>query len=303
MLRKLSVTFLFFFYYLSAANDVTKQKDLSLFYRNLLNQNVSLGGSFAADDETNSKSIESEDLKNKPGSELLGKVDDKDKEKESENKEQAEERNRSKESNRRIEKHRKEKDNKSPKAKEKCSRRNYEQEQESQRHARSPDRHRRHHEHSRRRRSNSDSDENRKGHSSHSHRTRERKRQSRSDGGESRHRHSERRLTSHDEHKHSDHSERERTNHDDQKGGDRKRDDPGSERNREEKNVPVTDQQGLQTPETRQSKDVLSEESKSKFAKRSTNETVLSAKERYLARKLARESAATTADNDGSGED
>ncbi|EDO32400.1 predicted protein, partial [Nematostella vectensis] len=36
---------------IDAMNDVTKRTDMSMFYRNLLNKNVSMGGSFAADSE------------------------------------------------------------------------------------------------------------------------------------------------------------------------------------------------------------------------------------------------------------
>ena len=43
--------------------------------------------------------------------------------------------------------------------------------------------------------------------------------------------------------------------------------------------------------ESKKAEETLSKESLSKFAKRSTGETVLSAKERYLARKRARDAA------------
>ena len=47
----------------------------------------------------------------------------------------------------------------------------------------------------------------------------------------------------------------------------------------------------------------MSEEKVSKFAKRSTGETVMSAKDRYLARKRAREAEKSVVQNNDSDED
>ncbi|CAH3171529.1 unnamed protein product [Porites evermanni] len=260
---------------IDAANDVTKQKDLSLFYRNLLNRNVSLGGSFTADNATKTDSHEEKNnrgkSKLKEGEATQDTFDDK-----------------------QSEKH-KNKDDKRHSTSEESSR-------ESKGRPSSP-RHSRHQDHGRRKRRDSESDEDGRKQSSDSP-ERERRRHSDKERHDKEHRkkssHSERHRSSYDDNRHSDHS---RTSHDDRRERDRKRD--RGERDRKEiDSAEKTDKESSNVDQKpKESKEKVKEETVGKFAKRSTDETVMSAKERYLARKRARDAEKTTMRNDDSDEE
>ena len=250
----------------SAANDVTKQKDLSLFYRNLLDRNVSLGGSFTGEDATN------KDLQNK----------------ERDHGSEQEDRKSSQENldERKHEEYRNKEGKKHSRA-----------DEEKRKHPRSPVRHSREHDHSSRNRSDSEedkehrrrslesSDKDRRRHGGSHFQDREGHRPSS---------HSERHRSSRDDRRHLENSERSRTKHDDRRDRVRKREhreegdhelDNGSAAERDK------NESAKVVRESKKAEETSSRESLSKFAKRSTGETVLSAKERYLARKRARDAA------------
>lgn len=260
---------------IDAANDVTKQKDLSLFYRDLLNRNVSLGGSFTADDATKTDSHEE---KNNRG----------------ESKQKEEEATQDTFDDKQSEKH-KNKDDKRHSTSEEISREN--------RGRPSSPRHSRHQDHGRRKRRDSESDEDGRKQSSDSP-ERERRRRSDKERHDKEHRkkssHSERHRSSYDDNRHSDRS---RTSHDDRRERDRKRD--RGERDRKEiDSAEKTDKESSNVDQKpKESKEKVKEETVGKFAKRSTDETVMSAKERYLARKRARDAEKTTMRNDDSDEE
>lgn len=249
----------------SAANDVTKQKDLSLFYRNLLNRNVSLGGSFTGEDATK------KDLQNK---ERDDRSEQEDKESSQENLDE-----------RKHEEYRN-----------KCGTKHSRVDEEMRRHTRSPVRHSREHDHSSRNRRDSEGDEEHRRRSLDSS-DKERRRQSgRNFEDREGHRHpshSERHRSSRDDRRHSENSERSRTNHDDRRDRVRKR-EYREERDHEVDNGSAEwdeNESGKVVRESKEAEETLSKEAVSKFAKRSTGETVLSAKERFLARKRARDAA------------
>ncbi|XP_029190826.2 nuclear speckle splicing regulatory protein 1-like isoform X1 [Acropora millepora] len=240
---------------IDAANDVTKQKDLSLFYRNLLNRNVSLGGTFTADDST--KTTREGDGNGKDNN--------------SENK---------KEETR---------DNKTERSRDE---RRHSRNDKDRIHTKSPPHHSRHHEHADRKRRDLESDEERKRRSSDSYEKERRPRREDRDDPEHRprSRHEDRRDSS-----------RSRGSYDARKESSRKHDHRDDERN--EKAEKVVDNKNEVSRESEKVKEKPSEETVSKFAKRSTDETVVSAKERYLARKRAREEGKATARNDDSDEE
>jgi len=251
---------------IDAANDVTKQKDLSLFYRNLLDRNVSLGGSFTGEDATK------KDLQNK---ERHGRSEQEDKKSSQEN---LDERKHEEYRNKEGKKH-------------------SIVDEEMRRHPRSPVRHSREHDHSSRNRRDSE------GHEEHRRRSldssdKERRRHSGrnfEDRESQRHpSHSERHRSSRDDRRHSENSERSRTKHDDRRDRVRKR-EHREEEDHEVDNGSVAERDENESAkivrESKKAEETLSKESLSKFAKRSTGETVLSAKERYLARKRARDAA------------
>lgn len=259
---------------IDAANDVTKQKDLSLFYRNLLNRNVSLGGSFTADDAT--------------------KKDLPDKDDNTKSKQKEEEATQDILDDRKHEKQRNKDDSRDS--------RNKEETHENRRHPKSPSRHSRHHDHSSRKRRDSESDEDRQKRSS-DYPEKEQRRHDGKDREDTQHRrrssHSDRHRSGYGDHRHSDYS---RT-HDDGRERDRKREH--SKRTREDKDsIKKNEKDSTEVvKETKETKEKLSEETVSKFAKRSTGETVMSAKDRYLARKRAREAEKSALRNDDSDED
>lgn len=256
---------------IDAANDVTKQKDLSLFYRNLLNKNVSLGGSFTAEDATkiDLPAKEDNDKKSTEGDEGATQETSDD---------------------RKREKHRL-----------------YDNRHETQGHRghpKSPPRHSRHHGHSSRKRRDSGSDEEQRRRSPESS-ERERRRRSGKDRDDTEHSrrssHSDRHRTSHDDHQHSGRS---RISHDDRREKDWKR-DHRDERDHEngdksKKNENESTEVGKESEEAKQKSN---EETASKFPKRSTKEIVMSAKERYLARKRERDATKSARRNDDSDED
>ena len=244
---------------------MTKQKDLSLFYRNLLNRNVSLGGSFTSEDAAK------KDLQNK---ERDDRSEQEDKRSSQEKLDEG--------------KH----DNYRSKEGKNHSRAN----EELRRHPRSPARHSRERDHSSRNRRDSEEDEEHRRRSLDSSDKVRRQQSGRNFEDREGHRHSshsERHRSSRDDRRHSEHSERSRTKHDDRRDRVRKRE------HREEGKLEEGDGSGERDEnesakvirESKKAEETLNEESLSKFAKRSTGETVLSAKERYLARKRARDAA------------
>lgn len=236
---------------IEAANDVTKQKDLSLFYRNLLNRNVSLGGTFTADDSTKTTR------------------DGKDNNSENEKEET--------------------RDNKTERSRDE---RRHSRNDKDRIHTKSPPHHSRHHEHADRKRRDTESDEERKRRSSDSYEKERRPR--REDRNDPEHRPRSRHEDRRD-------SSRSRGSYDARKESSRKHDHRDDERN--EKAEKVVDNKNEGSRESEKVEEKPSEETVSKFAKRSTDETVVSAKERYLARKRAREEGKATTRNDDSDEE
>lgn len=250
----------------SAANDVTKQKDLSLFYRNLLDRNVSLGGSFAGEDATK------EDLQNKERDDRSEQEDKKSSEENLDERKHEEYRNKEGKKHSRAD-------------------------EEKRRHPRSPVRPSREHDHSSRNRRDSEGDEEHRRRSLESSDKDRRRHSGRHFEDREGHRHSsnsERHRSSRDDRRHSENSERSRTKHDDRRERVRKRE------HREEGEHELDNGSAAEgdkndsakvVRERKKAEETLTKESLSKFAKRSTGETVLSAKERYLARKRARDAA------------
>ncbi|PFX20945.1 nuclear speckle splicing regulatory protein 1-like [Stylophora pistillata] len=233
---------------IDAANDVTKQKDLSLFYRNLLNKNVSLGGSFTANHTTktdlpnieNDKESQEKDKRVPP---VMSE-------------------------NRKPEKHRDRKESK------------YSREQgleENPTHSRVPSQHMRNHDHNCKQR---DSESYKDQRSTDLSNWEQRRGSDREHEKFATHRHSSG-FKPH------------------QSGRDERQNNDGSKYSWD--NLKAPDKNKIKSKEiTKESKETLKEESLNKFAKRSTGETVSSAKERYLARKQARNSAKSATANDDS---
>ncbi|XP_068678942.1 nuclear speckle splicing regulatory protein 1-like [Montipora foliosa] len=256
---------------IDSSNDVTKQEDLSLFYRNLLNRNVSLGGSFTADDSTKINK-DSDDNDSKPKAAKGGQETRDSNRKETREEDREDDQRRS---------------------------RHHNQSREDRRHrTKSPPLRSRHHEPAFRKRRDTESDDEQKTRSSDSS-DNERRRQ-RGDRKDTEHRrhssHSERRQSKHEDHR----SDRNRS-YDDFEESNRKREhgiNQSSGKNEKSKKTEALDTEVIQERKT--VKEKSSEETISKFAKRSTEETVMSAKERYLARKRARDDGKSTTRNDDS---
>lgn len=240
---------------IDAANDVTKQKDLSLFYRNLLNRNVSLGGTFTADDSTKTARD--------------GDGNRKDNNSENEKEET--------------------RDNKTERSRDEGR---HSRNDRDRIHTKSPPHHSRHHEHADRKRRDTESDEERKRRSSDTYEKERRPR--REDRNDPEHRPRSRHEDRRD-------SSRSRGSYYARKESSRKHDHRDDERN--EKAEKVVDNKNEGSRESEKVEEKPSEETVSKFAKRSTDETVVSAKERYLARKRAREEGKATTRNDDSDEE
>lgn len=234
---------------IDAANDVTKQKDLSLFYRNLLNKNVSLGGSFTANDTTKTDLPNFENDKE----ESQGK-DEREPPVMSENRKQGKYRDK----------------NESEYSKE-------QELEENPTHSRVPSQHMRNHDHNCKQRDSESYKDQR----------------STDLSNLKRRRGSDREHETFATHRHSRGFKPHQLSHDDRQNNDH------SKYSQDDSKAPDKDKNKIKKI-TKESKETLKDEFLNKFAKRSTGETVSSAKERYLARKQARSSAKSATANDDS---